>query len=90
MPQGSVGGPILFIFYCSTVTSVIEEESEIELGAFADDHNIRKTFKLSLLDKEKKALNAMEMSLDNIIEWMSMNHLTINPNKTELMYITSR
>ena len=32
----------------------------------------------------------MEMSLDNIIEWMNMNHLKINPMKTELMYIASR
>ena len=37
---------------------------------------------------KKEALNAMEMSLDNIIEWMNMNHLKINP--TELMYIASR
>ena len=32
----------------------------------------------------------MEMSLDKIIEWMNMNHLKINPTKTELMYIASR
>ena len=90
MPKGSVGEPILFNFYCSTITSVIEEESEIELGAFANHHNIRKTFKPSVPDKEKEALNAMEMSLDNIIEWLSMNHLKINPTKTELMYIAGR
>ena len=90
VPQGSVGGPILFNFYCSTITSVIKEESEIELGTFADDHNLRRTFKPSLLDKEKEALNAVEMSLDNIIEGMNMNCLKINPAKTELMYIASR
>ena len=90
VPLGSVGGPIMFNCYCSTITSVIEEESEIQLGAFADNHNIRKTFEPSLLDKEKEALNAMEMNLDNIIEWLNMNHLNINPTKTELMYIASR
>ena len=42
VPQGSVGGPILFNFYCSTITSAIDEGCEIELGAFADDHNLRK------------------------------------------------
>ena len=31
VPQGSVGGPILFNFYCSTITSVIDEGCEIEL-----------------------------------------------------------
>ena len=39
VPQGSVGGPILFNFYCSTITSVIDEGGEIKLGTFADDHN---------------------------------------------------
>ena len=90
VPQGSVGGPILFNFYCSTITSVIDEGSEIELGAFADDHNLRKTFIPALPDNEKEALKVMEMSLDNIIKWMNLNHLKINPTKTELMYIASR
>ena len=43
LPQGSVGRPILFNFYCSTITSAIDEGCEIELGAFADDHNLRCT-----------------------------------------------
>ena len=62
VPQGSVGGPILFNFYCSTITSVTDEGSEIELGAFADDHNFRKTFIPALPDNEKEALKVMEMS----------------------------
>ena len=90
VPQGSVGGPILFNFYCSTITLVIDEGCEIELGAFADDHNLRKTFIPALPDNEKEALKVMEMSLGNIIEWRNMNHLKINPIKTELMYIASR
>ena len=44
----------------------------------------------SLPDNEKEALKVMEMSLDNIIKWMNMNWLKINPTKTELMYIASR
>ena len=90
VPQGSVGGPILFNFYCSTITLVIDEGSEIELGAFADDPNLRKMFVPALPDNEKEALKVMEMSLDNITEWMNMNCLKINPTKTELMYIASR
>ena len=90
VPQGSVGGPILFNFYHSTITLVIDKGCEIELGTFADDHNLRKMFIQALPDNEKEALKVMEMSLDNIIEWMNMNHLKINPTKTELMYIASR
>ena len=90
VPQESDGGPILFNFYCSMIISVIDEGCEIELGAFADDHNLRKTFIPALLDNEKEALQVMERSLDNIIEWMNMNRLKINPTKTELIYIASR
>ena len=90
VPQGSVGGPILFNFYCSTIESVIDEGSGIEIGAFADDHNVRKKFIPALPDNEKEALKVMELNLDNIIKWMNMNRLKINPTKTELMYIASR
>ena len=62
MPQGSVRGPILCNFYCSTITSVIDEGGEVKLCAFADDHNLRKTFIPALLDNEKEALKVMEMS----------------------------
>ena len=90
VPRGCVGGPILFNFYCSTITSVIYEGNEIKLGAFADDHNLGKMFIPALPDNEKEALKIMEMSLDNIIKWMSMTWLKINPTKTELMYIAIR
>ena len=43
----------------------------------------------ALPDNEKEAKKVMEMSLDNIIKWMNMNQLKINPTKTELMYIAS-
>ena len=90
VPQGSVGGPILFNFYCSTITSAIDEGCGIELGAFADDHNLRKKFTPALPDNEKEALQTMELSLDRIIKWMNRNCQKINPTKTELMYIASR
>ena len=84
VPQGSVGGPNLFNFYCGTITLVIPEDLDIDLVAFADDHNLRKTFQPSVPDMEKESLTAMELCLDNIIEWMNMNQLKINPTKTEL------
>ena len=49
VPQASVGGPILFNFYCSTLTSVIPEDLDIDQGALATDHNLRKPFDLLYL-----------------------------------------
>ena len=56
VPQGSVGGSILFNCYCSMITSAIDKGCEIELRAFADDHNLRKTFTPALLDNEREDL----------------------------------
>ena len=39
---------------------------------------------------EKDSSTAMELCLDNIITWMNMKQLKINPTKTELMYIASQ
>ena len=39
---------------------------------------------------EKDSLTAMELCLDNIITWMNMNWLKINPTKTEFMYTASQ
>ena len=79
----------MFNFYCSTITSFIPEDFDIDLGAFADDHNLRNTFQPSVSDIEKESLTAMELCLNNIIEWMNMNQLKINPTKTEFMYMAS-
>ena len=90
MPQGSAGGPILFNFYCSTITSVIPDDLDIDLGAFADDHNQRKTFQLSVPNIRKRLLTDMELCLDSIITWMNINQLKINPTKTKLIYIACK
>ena len=52
VPPGSVEGSILFNFYCSTITLVIPDDLDIDLNAFADDHNLRKTFQPSVPNKE--------------------------------------
>ena len=90
VPQGSVGGPNLFNFYCSTITSVVQDDLDIDFGEFADDHKLRKTFLPSVPNMEKDSLTAMEWCKDNIITWMNMNWLKINPTKTELMYMASQ
>ena len=90
VPQGSVGGPLLFNFYCSTITLVIPDDLDIDLGPFADDHNLRKTFQPPIPNMEKDSLTDMELCLDSIITWMNMNQLKINHTKIELMNIASK
>ena len=68
---------------------VIPDDLDIDLGAFADDHSLRKMFQPSVPNMEKDFLTDMELCLDSIITWMNMNWLKINPTKSELMYIVS-
>ena len=50
VPQGSHGGPILYLAYSSTIREVISDNS-ISLNVFADDHS---------LDKDLTPLNQMK------------------------------
>ena len=86
VPQGPARGPILFNFYCSTITSVIPDDLDIDIGAFANDHNLRKTFQPSVPNSEKDSLTDMELCLDSTITWMNKNWLKINPTKTAYVH----
>ena len=44
VPQGSIQGAFLFISYASTLDEIIKD---LTINGYADDHSIRKTFKLS-------------------------------------------
>ena len=44
VPQGSIQDAFLFISYASTLDEIIKD---LTISGYADDHSIRKTFKLS-------------------------------------------
>ena len=43
VPQGSAGGPVLYILYADPLVDIIPDS--IDLTGFADDHTLMKTFK---------------------------------------------
>ena len=86
VPQGSKGGPDLFVIYSSSLQHVIDKSDNIEINAYADDHNFGKSFKPNRTgEAEKLCKEVIENTLSNIGQWMCENRLKMNPKKTEII-----
>ena len=80
VPQGSTLGPLLFIIYINDLPLV----SKLRTRLFADDTSL--TFSRKSLSNLEVVVN-QEMS--KIANWMSLNKLSINYNKTEFLVISN-
>ena len=81
VPQGSVLGPLLFLIYINDIVNDIE--STIKL--FADDTSIY----LSLDDADRRTY-VLNSDMLRINAWAEKWKVDFNPEKTELMTITSK
>lgn len=82
VPQGSVLGPLLFIIYINNIIKVCPEECSIKM--FADDTLIYVTGVSS-----EELENKMSMAFSMVEEWMDVNKLKMNADKTKYMIIRS-
>ena len=88
MPQGSCARPVLYSIYASTLQTVIPEG--IDLNGFADDDNIKKSFGAGNKVDEKEVILDLELCTTRINEWMNVNWLKMNMDKTEFILFGSR
>jgi hypothetical protein len=90
VPQGSIGGPYLYLGYASTLPEEIG--NDVDLYGFADDHTVETNFKASngLTNDEELAIDTLENALQNIKSWMSSNRLKMNDAKTEFILLGSK
>ena len=83
VPQGSILGPLLLIFYTSDLSSCIPQNCNLFM--YADD---------STLPCSSSSVNEIERNLktalDRIHNWCVRNKLALNANKTKCMLIGSR
>ena len=80
--QGTVLGPLLFIFYINDVISTI---SHCKISMFADDCII-----YEIGNDFDQMYRKLQSDLDSFIQWCTKNGLKINSDKTKAMITTTK
>ena len=76
VPQGSVLGPLLFSIYIIDLPLIIKACCD----RFADDTTIHTS------DSDPKQVSeSLLESVNSLIEWMELNHMSLHPSKTKFM-----
>lgn len=83
VPQGSVLGPTLFLVYVNQLCNLLLQNGKIT--AFADDTAI--TF---AGDTWHEAFDSAQKGLDEVVNWLNENQLTLNTEKTKIICFSLR
>jgi hypothetical protein len=83
VPQGSILGPLLFLFYINDLPGLINSFSKPTL--FADDTSLISTH--PDITEFKEGIN---MVFEKLVKWFQINLLSLNLNKTYYMQFMSK
>ena len=81
VPQGSILGPLLFIIFVNDL-ACLPLPTNSKLIMYADD-----IFLLHPLSSTQD-LMSIQLSLNLISNWLSINHLQVNPTKSKFIYFS--
>ena len=88
VPQMSCLGPLLYIFYASTIFRVVEVQLPHK-HCYADNTQIYLSFKPNS-SISKGAIRVMECCIEKIKRWLIQDRLLVNEDNTEFMVIGTR
>ena len=86
VPQGSVLGPILYSMYTAPIADVIKRHG-MGFHFYADDTQLYMSFNPVDVLQSKSLI---ERCIQDVQQWMVVNKLKLNGDKTELLVLTAR
>ena len=87
VPQGSVLGPILYLLYITPLGGIVRKHGMM-LHFCADDTQIYFSFDSNA--PELVTASRLEACVKDVSDWMSLNKLKLNSDKTELLLTASQ
>ena len=89
VPQGTVLSPILFTLYIIPLGKMCKTHL-IFYHLYADYTQVYLTFKLNMKGSKKECMHNLVNCINKVRDWMCINLLKLNDNKTELIILRTQ
>ena len=88
-PEGSCLGPLLFNIYSSKIFDIVGHHLP-KVHCYADDSQLYLSFNPSCAFSQDEAIRSMETCIWDVKQWMTLDKLMLNDDKTEFVVTASR